>query len=124
MRFVLVKSAAKQGACMVFKARDLLVRQRTQTVNALRGHLAEYGVIAPQGLAHLGRLVKQWMTPKANSRQWSSLCAMLIEHIACLDRQIARSCANRARQDELPKRLMTIPGVGAICATLTPRCPA
>jgi hypothetical protein len=75
MRFVPVKSAAKQGACMVFKARDLMVRQRTQTVNALRGHLAEYGVIAPQGLAHLGRLVTAMDDAKANSRQWSSLYA-------------------------------------------------
>src|SRR5271156_1027457 len=48
MRFVSVKSADKQASGMVFKARDLLVRQRTQTINALRGHLAEYGIIAPQ----------------------------------------------------------------------------
>lgn len=38
---------------MVFRTRDLLVRQRTQLINALRGHLAEHGVIAPQGPAHL-----------------------------------------------------------------------
>jgi transposase len=121
MRFVPVKSAAKQGACMVFKARDLLVRQRTQTVNALRGHLAEYGVIAPQGLAHLSRLVTAMDDAKGKlPAVVIVLCAMLIEHIACLDRQIAildKELRNRARQDELAKRLMTIPGVGAICAT-------
>jgi transposase len=59
MRFVAVKSIAKQASAMVFKTRDLLVRQRTQTVNALRGHLTEYGVIAPQGLANLDRLVSE-----------------------------------------------------------------
>jgi transposase len=121
MRFVPVKSAAKQGACMVFKARDLLVRQRTQTVNALRGHLAEYGVIAPQGLAHLGRLVTAMDDAKGKlPAVVIALCAMLIEHVACLDRQIVildKELRNRARQDELAKRLMTIPGVGAICAT-------
>ena len=44
MRFVAVKSVEKQSSAMTFKARDLLVGQRTQTINALRGHLAEYGV--------------------------------------------------------------------------------
>ena len=43
MRFVPVKSAEQQASGVVFRARDLLVRQRTQIINALRGHLAEYG---------------------------------------------------------------------------------
>lgn len=41
MRFVAVKSEEQQGAAMVYRTRDLLVRQRTQTINALRAHLAE-----------------------------------------------------------------------------------
>ena len=41
---------------MLFRTRDLLVRQRTQTINALRGHLAEFGIVAPQGRAHVARL--------------------------------------------------------------------
>ena len=49
MRFVSVKSEEKQAATVVFRARDLLVRQRTQLINALRGHLAEYGLIALNG---------------------------------------------------------------------------
>jgi transposase len=56
MRFVAPKSAAQQAAAMAFRTRELLVRQRTQTINALRGHLAEYGVIAPTGPSHVGRL--------------------------------------------------------------------
>ena len=43
MRFVAVKTEAQQAAAMVFRGRDLLVRQRTQTINALRGHMTEYG---------------------------------------------------------------------------------
>jgi transposase len=43
MRFVTVKSEEKQASAVVFRTRDLLVRQRIQTINALRGHLAEYG---------------------------------------------------------------------------------
>ena len=46
MRFVALKSEATQAAAVVFRTRDLLVRQRTQAINALRGHLAEFGVIA------------------------------------------------------------------------------
>ena len=56
MRFVAVKTQEQQAWGMLFRTRDLLVRQRTQTINALRGHMAEFGVIAPRGPAHLGRL--------------------------------------------------------------------
>jgi len=56
MRFVAVKGEDQQAACMVFKTRDLFVRQKTQLANALRGHLAEFGVIAPKGIVHLKRL--------------------------------------------------------------------
>jgi transposase len=50
MRFVAIKTPEPQAALMLHRTRDLLVRQRTMLVNALRGHLAEYGIIAPQGL--------------------------------------------------------------------------
>ena len=56
MHFVAVKAEAQQAQGMLFRTRDLLVRQRTQTINALRGHLAEYGVVAPQGRARIGQL--------------------------------------------------------------------
>jgi len=49
MRFVAAKSEAKQAAAVVFKASDLLVRQKTQIINALRGHMAEFGVVVPRG---------------------------------------------------------------------------
>ena len=49
MRFVGVKSEEQQASGLVFRTRDLLVRQRTQTINAIRGHLAEYGWVAPRG---------------------------------------------------------------------------
>jgi transposase len=53
MRFVSVKTAEQQADAMVFRARDLWVRQRTQTVNALRGHLAEFGIVAVSGHARV-----------------------------------------------------------------------
>jgi len=56
MHFVAVKTEAQQAQGMLFRTRDLLVSQRTQTINALRGHLAEFGVVAPQGRARIGQL--------------------------------------------------------------------
>ena len=49
MRFVQIKSAEQQGRLMLHRARDLLMRQRTQVINALRAHLAEFGIVAAQG---------------------------------------------------------------------------
>jgi len=53
MRFVPVKDAEQQSVLMLHRARSLLVRQRTMLVNALRAHMAEFGIIAPQGLRHV-----------------------------------------------------------------------
>src|SRR5436305_2564246 len=49
MRFVAVKSKKAQAAVILFRTRDLLVRQRTQAINALRGHLTEFGVVVAKG---------------------------------------------------------------------------
>jgi transposase len=57
MRFVPVKTEEQQANDIVFRARDLLVRQRTQCVNALRGHLMEYGYVFPKGITHVETLV-------------------------------------------------------------------
>lgn len=56
MRFAAVKSEEPHARSMVIRTRDLLVHQRTQLINALRGHLAEHGNVAPQGPAHLKTL--------------------------------------------------------------------
>ncbi len=57
MRFVPVKSTETQAATMVFRIRELLIRQRTQAINALRGHLTEFGQIVPQGASNAARLI-------------------------------------------------------------------
>src|SRR5436853_1384527 len=57
MRFVPVKTAEQQAALLLHRGRERLVRQRTALVNALRAHLAEYGVIAPLGLRNVARLI-------------------------------------------------------------------
>ena len=58
MRFVPVKDAEQQSVLMLHRARSLLVRQRTMLVNALRAHMAEFGIVAPQGLRHVEILTK------------------------------------------------------------------
>jgi transposase len=105
---------------MTFKTRDLLVRQKTQSINAVRGHLAEHGVIAPQGVAHLGRLaavVEE--SGGALPAEVVELCGMLLDHIGALDRMITeldRRIRERARKDDTARRLMSIPGIGPIAA--------
>jgi transposase len=116
MRFVAVKSVEKQASGMAFKTRDLLVRQRTQAINALRGHMAEYGVVAPNGPVHIARLAQS--VSGSDDRLPSAvvgLCKMLLAHIAWLGEQIGlleRELRERARQDATVKRLMTIPSIG------------
>src|SRR4051794_27105536 len=66
MRFVAVKSEQAQAAAVVFRTRDLLVRQRTQTINALRGHLTEFGVIAAKGLVHTSKLIAALEDPASD----------------------------------------------------------
>ena len=57
MRFVSVKNEETQGASMAFRIRELLIWQRTQAINALRGHLTEFGQVVPQGAANAVRLI-------------------------------------------------------------------
>src|SRR5438046_7945903 len=59
MRFVPVKDAEQQSVLMLHRARSLLVRQRTMLVNALRAHMAEFGIVAPRGLRHVEDLTSQ-----------------------------------------------------------------
>lgn len=121
MRFVAVKSEESQAAAIVFRTRDLLVRQRTQIINALRGHLAEFGIVVAQGPAHVAKLVMAIEHPDGPlpdmARPVLEVLAgtlrMLDERIRLLDTEIAR----RAREDEVARRLMTIPGISPVIAT-------
>ena len=121
MRFVAVKSVEQQAAGMAFRTRDLFVRQKTQTINALRGHLAEYGVIAPKGVANLGRLVQAIDDPCSGlPNQVIELGRALLSQIEELQRKIGvleREIRVRTREDDVASRLMTIPGIGPICAS-------
>ena len=121
MRFVPVKDEAQQANSVVFRARDLLVRQRTQCINALRGHLAEYGHVVPQGTAHvdtLAALVEDTTSSVPESAR--TILTVLIGTFRALQTQITQldaEIARRAKADPVARRLMTIPGIGSIAAT-------
>ena len=121
MRFVPVKSVAQQGFLSVHRVRDVLVRQRTQTVNVLRSLIAEFGVAAAKGKMALGELAvlvgnendarlpdEARLALRPLVAQWEQLSRA----IAALEREIV----TRARADERSQRLETIPGVGPITA--------
>ena len=122
MRFVPVKSAEAQSVLMVHRTRDLLVRQRTMLVNALRGHLAELGIVAAQGIAKVTQLAAI-VFDEADGRlpifARQALQALVHQirdvqaRIATLEAELVAWC----RRDNASRRLATIPGVGPITAT-------
>jgi transposase len=119
MRFVAIKSMEAQAVGSLHRARDLMVRQRTMLANALRGMLAEFGIVAAQGhkgLAELIRSLDKAPIPEAAhvaavviARQWKELDG----EVDALERRIVRA----AKENEAARRLMEIPGVGPISAS-------
>jgi len=121
MRFVAVKTEAQQARAMLFRTRDLLVRQRTQLINALRGHLAEHGVVAPQGTAHLKRLADV-ITDERGGLPGAvrELGAVYLDQITALDERIQdleKRLRVAAGESDTTQLLQTMPGVGPITAT-------
>src|SRR3954466_3450790 len=121
MRFVQPKSVEQQAAGTVFRTRDLLVRQRSQLINALRGHLTEFGMVARKGSENAPKLIAFVMDPASDLLpETRFVLKVLAEPLQLLDAKIAVldvEIKARARSNALAKRLMTIPGVGAVLAT-------
>lgn len=98
MRFVPVKSEETQGAAMVLRVRELLIRQRTQAINALRGHLAEFGQVVPQGAANASKLIAIVEDPESNlPAEATATLQVLIGSLAHLEAQIGRLDAEISR---------------------------
>lgn len=121
MRFVSIKSEEAQAAAIVFRTRDLLVRQRTQMINALRGHLTEFGLIVAKGPQNLSKLVALVKDPTSGLPEAArEILVVLIEQLHSLDERVDkldREIVRRAKEDKVARRLMTIPGIGAVTAT-------
>lgn len=122
MHFVAVKSAAQQAALVAHRVRALLVTQRTMTVNALRAHLAEFGVIAPAGIGRvedLIGLVAAGEDPRLPPGARSLLLTLIAQYRALATQLAAVERAIMAQHKASPvsRRLAAIPGVGPITAT-------
>lgn len=122
MRFVPVKSADRQGVLVLHRTRDLLMRQRTMLLNAVRGHLAEFGIVSPQGPGRVFELITSLRDGThadlpdiartallGIGAQLDALCGQ----IHALERQLLAW----HRSDADSQRLETIPGVGVLTAT-------
>lgn len=122
MRFVPVKTAEQQSVLMLHRSRDLLIRQRTMLVNALRGHLTELGIVAAQGLRKLSALIEavcdetdERIPPIA--RQALGTLVTQIRELDIEVKRLERGLLVWHRSSEASRRLETIPGVGLITAT-------
>jgi len=120
MRSVAIKTEEQQALSMLFRTRDMFVRQRTQLINALRGHLAEHGVVAAQGAAKVAELEKVVEDPTTKlpllvielAREHIEQIAALSEKIERLEKVVRREAGREATA----RRLRTMPGVGPITA--------
>jgi transposase len=119
MRFVPVKTADQQAGIMILKTRELLVLQRTQLINAVRGHAGEFGVIAAKGTARVEALLERVADDETLPAEAREMIALLGEQIKDLDIRIT---ALEARMKQAHKTnpvsqlLEGIPGIGPIGA--------
>lgn len=122
MRFAAVKSADQQSVLMLHRARELLIRQRTMLINALRGHCGEFGIIATQGARNVAALIEviehpddRRLPPLAREALRSLVIQLRAtgERIAELEKEL--TAWHRASEASL--RLAAVPGVGVITAT-------
>ena len=121
MRFVAVKSIDQQAVLMLHKTRDLLIRQRTALINALRAHLSEYGIVTAKGPGGVTALIKllhegQETLPVHARSALHGIGSQLRSLASEVDRLEAQILAWH-RADDTSRRLATIPGIGPITAS-------
>jgi transposase len=122
MRFVQIKSPEQQGRLMQHRARDLLIRQRTQVINALRAHLAEFGITAAQGNAGLKELLAiiggdEDAGLPADAHAILMVLAAELQAMQTLIASIEKRIMAQHRASEESQRVETIPGIGVVGAT-------
>ena len=122
MRFVEIKTCEQQGTLVLHRVRLMLMRQRVQLSNAIRGHMAEYGLVAPVGRNGLQRLIAILGNPdddRVPEVARASL-APLVRQFGLVNEQVLendRRVRASARSTELGCRLMEVPGVGPVLAS-------
>ena len=120
MRFVPVKSAEQQAGLMVLRVRDLLVKQRTMLINAMRGHAAEFGVTAAKGPVKVAELVQHAHAEEANvpvpALEMLRLLAGQLDAIEARLKTLEAQLIRVHKANPTSQCLATIPGVGPIGA--------
>jgi transposase len=121
MRFVAMKSAEQQANAMIYKVRELLVRQRTQLINALRSHLSEMGIVAAKGEGKLDGLIAIVRDQNDGRLPPPAREALqeLVRQIEALNARIdplEQQVVSQVRSSEAGRRLASILGVGPIIA--------
>ena len=121
MRFVGAKSAEQQGRLMQHRTRDLLMRQRTQVINAFRAHLAELGIVAAQGREGLKQLLTIIADEKdarlpIDARASLIVLAAQLQALHTMIGSIEKRLTVQHRANESSKRLESVPGIGSIGA--------
>ena len=122
MRFVQVKAAEQQSRLMLHRTRDLLMRQRTQLINALRAHMAELGIMAGQGrdgIKELLRIIASEQDARLPIDAHASLVVLAagLRALQTMIGSIEKRIVVQHRSDEASRRLRSIPGIGIIGAT-------
>jgi transposase len=120
MRFVPVKSAESQAGLMVLRVRELLVKQRTMLINAIRGHAAEFGVTAAQGPVKVSELLQRVHAEEtgvpAQAREMLSLLAGQLDAVEARLKTLEGQLPAVHKANPASQCLATIPGVGPIGA--------
>jgi transposase len=117
MRFVPVKTAEQQAALTMLGVRDLLVKQRTMLINAIRGHAAEFGVTVAKGPKQVTELLRRLATEEgvpALAREMISVLAGQLHGLDIKLKTIEARLMTWHRQDQRSQCLATIPGIGPI----------
>ena len=120
MRFVPVKSEEQQATLTLHRTRELLVRQRTMCVNALRGHLTEFGLVAAKGIGRAGELIDMAGNDAELPEIAKSVVKIFAEQLAAIQALIAaleKQIAGVHAQSPMSQLLAGIPGVGKIIAS-------
>ena len=122
MRFVPIKNIEQQAALSLHRARQGFIRERTAQANRIRGLLAEFGLIIPQGIHHIARRMPEILEDADNelSGPMRALLARLLEHLQELNRQAQELEAQIIawhRNNELSRKLEAVPGIGPLTAS-------
>jgi transposase len=121
MRFVPIKSVDQQAALLLHRTRDLLIRQRSSLISAIRAHFAEFGVVVGQGMRNIDRLLELLAGDGTGlpelARRMLAVLAEQLRNVAARVQAVELELLAWHQANDVSRRLATIPGVGPITAS-------